>query len=179
MDYSSSSSRMLLSSQREGQIARFRAWVLLLVPILAIGFQIYVPLFFPFAHFLEMPLLAVVYFALMRRSQISGLLIGAAVGLAQDSLSKNPLGMFGIVDTLVGYFAASIGLRLDVDHTFLRLVLCFFFFVFHQVLYWVLARALLGQMLSLEWQRMLVQGALNAVVGISLFHFLDRLRETA
>ena len=96
MSYSSSS-RMLLSSQREGQTARFRAWVLLLIPLLAIGFQIYVPLFFPFAHFLEMPLLVVIYFALVRRSQISGLLVGAAVGLAQDSLSiKTPLGMYGI-----------------------------------------------------------------------------------
>jgi len=173
-----SSGRILLSSQRESQTSRFRAWVLLVVPLFAILFQIYVPLFFPFAHFLELPLLVVVYFALMRRSQVQGLLIGAAVGLAQDSLSKNPLGMFGIVDTLVGYFAASIGLRLDVDHAFLRLVLCFFFYVFHEVLYWVLARALLGQMLALEWQRMLVQGLLNAVVGISLFHFLDRLRES-
>jgi rod shape-determining protein MreD len=40
-------------------------------------------------------------------------MIGALVGLAQDSLSKNPLGMFGIVKTLVGYFAASVGVRLD------------------------------------------------------------------
>lgn len=174
-----SSGRILLSSEREGQTSRFRAWVLLVVPLFAILFQIYVPLFFPFAHFLEMPLLVVVYFAVMRRNQVQGLLIGAAVGLAQDSLSKNPLGMFGIVDTLVGYFAASIGMRLDVDHAFLRLVLSFFFYIFHQVTYWVLARALLGQMVTLEWQRTLVQGVLNAVVGISLYHFLDRLRETA
>ena len=95
-----------------------------------------------------MPLLVVVYFALMRRSPISGLFMGAVVGLAQDSLSKNPLGMFGIVNTLVGYFAASVGLRLDVDHTFIRLLLSFFFYVFHQVFYWVMARALLGQQTS-------------------------------
>jgi rod shape-determining protein MreD len=174
-----SSGRILLSSQREGHISRFRAWVMLVVPLFAILFQIYIPLFFPFARFLEMPLLVVVYFALMRRNPVQGLLLGAAVGLAQDSLSKNPLGMFGIVDTLVGYFAGSVGLRLDVDHTFMRLVLSFFFYIFHQVLYWVLARALMGQMLSLELQRVLVQAVLNAVVGISLYHFLDRLREMA
>lgn len=174
-----STGRILLSSQREGQISRFRFWVMLVVPLFAILFQIYVPLFFPFAHFIEMPLLVVVYFALMRRSQISGLFVGAAIGLAQDSLSKNPLGMFGIVDTLVGYFAASVGMRLDVDHVFMRLLLSFFFFIFHEVMYWVLARALLGQVLSLEVQRILVQGLLNAVVGISLYHFLDRLREPA
>lgn len=173
-----SSSRILLSSQREGQVSRFRAWVLILVPLLAILFQVYVPLFFQWLAFVEMPLLAVVYFALMQRNPISGLFIGAAVGLAQDSLSKNPLGMFGIVNTLVGYFAASVGLRLDVDHAFIRLLLSFFFYVFHQVFYWMMARALLGQQVSLNVQQTLVLGLLNAVIGISLFHFLDRLRET-
>ena len=174
-----SSERILLSSQREGQVSRFRAWVMLAVPLAAILFQVYVPLFFQFLGFLEMPLLVVVYFAIMRRSQVHGLLIGAAVGLAQDSLSKNPLGMFGIVDTLVGYFAASVGLRLDVDHPFMRLLLCFFFYVFHQLMYWVLARALLGHQLALELQKTVMLAAMNAVVGISLFHFLDKLRERA
>jgi rod shape-determining protein MreD len=174
-----SGGRILLSSQREGQVSRFRAWVLLVVPLAAILFQVYVPLFFQFLGFLEMPLLVVVYFALMRRSQISGLLLGALVGLAQDSLSKNPLGMLGIVKTLVGYFAASVGVRLDVDQVFIRLLLSFFFFLFHQLFYWVMARALLGQQLGFEIQKWLVLGLLNAVVGVSLFHFLDKLRETS
>ena len=43
----------------------------------------------------------------------------------------------------------------------------------------MLARALLGQMLALDPERILIQGLLNAAVGISLYHFLDRLRETA
>jgi len=172
-----SNDRLLLSSQREGQVSRFRAWVTLAVPLIAILFQVYVPLFFKFLSFLEMPLLVVVYFALVRRSQISGLAIGALVGLAQDSLSrKTPLGMFGIVKTLVGYFAASIGLRLDVDHSFIRLLLGFFFFFFHQLSYWVLSRALLGQQVDFDLQRTLVLGLLNAVVALSLFRFLDKLR---
>jgi len=176
-----SNDRILLNSQREGQVSRFRAWVVLAVPLVAILFQVYVPMFFQFLRFLEMPLLVVIYFALMRRSQISGLAIGALVGLAQDSLSpKIPLGMYGIVNTLVGYFAASVGVRLDVDHGLLRLVLCFFFYVFHQFFYWVMARALLGQQqLIFEWPSTLALGLLNAVVGLALFHFLDRLRETA
>lgn len=168
----------LLLSQREGQETHFRTWVIFAVPLAAILFQVYVPLFFQFLGFLEMPLLVVVYFALMRRNQISGLLVGALVGLAQDSLSKNPLGMFGITKTLVGYFAASVGLRLDVDHFFLRLVLTFFFYLFHQSFYWVMQRALLGQQPAFEMQRWAVLGVLNAVVGVSLFHFLDKLRES-
>jgi rod shape-determining protein MreD len=174
-----SGERILLSSQREGQISRFRAWVLFAVPLAAILFQVYVPLFFQFLGFVEMPLLVVVYFALMRRSQVSGLLVGAIVGLAQDSLSKVPLGMYGIVKTLVGYFAASVGMRLDVDHNFIRLLLSFLFFLFHQILFWVMERALLSHQPAFEIQRWLVLGLLNAVVGAALFHFLDKLRETA
>jgi rod shape-determining protein MreD len=173
-----SNGRILLSSQREGQVSRFRAWVLFAVPLAAIGFHLYVPLFFPQLRFMEMPLLVVVYFALMRRSQISGLLVGAGIGLVQDSLtSKSPLGMFGIVNTLVGYFAASVGLKLDVDHPLIRFLLSFFFYLFHQVFYWVLARALLGQQVALNMQQILVLGLLNAIIGAALFHFLDRLRE--
>ena len=170
-------SRILLSSQREGQISRFRFWVMLAVPLAAILFQVYVPLFFQFLGFLEMPLLVVVYFALMRRSQVHGLMIGALVGLAQDSLSKNPLGMFGISKTLVGYFAASVGVRFDVDNVLLRAFLAFFFFVFHQFFYWVMARTLLAQQLTIGIQKTLILGLLNAVVAVFLFHFLDKLRE--
>jgi len=175
----SSSGRLLLSSERESQVSRFRFWVMLAVPLAAILFQVYVPLFFQFLGYLELPLLVVVYFALMKRSQISGLLVGAVVGLAQDSLSKNPLGMFGIVKTLVGYFAASVGVRLDVDHPFMRMLLVYFFYLFHQCLYWVMERALLGRQPLFEPEKWLILGMLNALVALSLFHFLDKLRETA
>lgn len=163
----------------EVQVSKFRVWVLLLVAVAAIAFQVYVPLFFDFLRFLELPLLVVVYFALMRRSQVQGVLVGALVGLAQDSLSKNPLGMFGIVKTLVGYFAASVSLRFDVDNGFVRMLLAFFFFVFHQFFYWVMARALLGRPDMFDLRQTLIVGLLNAVVGVTLFHFLDKLRQTA
>ena len=78
MDYSDS--RILLSSQREGNKSRFRAWVSMVVPLAAILFQFFLPRFFDFLRFVEMPFLVVVYFALVRRSQINGLLVGALVG---------------------------------------------------------------------------------------------------
>ena len=139
-----SSERILVSSQREGQVSRFRAWVMLRCRWPRSCFR------FTFRSFSSFWLsgIAAAGGGVLRpdaANPISGLLMGAVVGLAQDSLSKNPLGMFGIVNTLVGYFAASVGLRLDVDHGFIRLLLSFFFYVFHQVLYWVMARALLGQ----------------------------------
>jgi rod shape-determining protein MreD len=177
MNYSDE--RILLNSQREGQISRFRAWVLLAVPLAAILFKVYVPLVFQFLDILEVPLLVVIYFAIMRRSQISALFIGAIVGLAQDSLSNKPLGMYGIAETLVGYFAASVGLRLDVDHPFIRLLLAFFFYIMHRFFYWVILRAMMGKHMAFDIQGTLVLALLNAVVGVTLFHFLDKLREKA
>jgi rod shape-determining protein MreD len=172
-----SGDRLLLSSQREGQVSHFRGWVMVVVPLAAIAFQVYVPLFFQFLGFLEMPLLVVVYFAIMRRTQISGLMIGALIGLAQDSLFHNPLGMYGIDKTLVGYFAASVGMRFDVEHGLIRILLCFLFYVFHQFFYWVIARALLSQQLVLDLRHTALLGLLNAVVGVALFAFLDKLRD--
>ena len=175
-----SGDRFLVGNQRE-QNARFKARVMLFVPLAAILFQVYVPRFFPFLGYLELPLLVTIYFALMRRSQMAGLFIGAFIGLAQDSLSiKQPLGMFGIVKTLVGYFAASVGISIDVEHSVIRFMLTFFFYFFHQLLYWVLVRGLLGkQDTPFEIQRTLMLGLLNALVGVTLFHFLDRMRERA
>jgi rod shape-determining protein MreD len=171
--------RFLVGNQRE-QVSRFRARVMLFVPLAAILFQIYVPRLVSYLGYLELPLLVTIYFALMRRSQIGGLFIGAFIGLAQDSLSiRQPLGMNGIVKTLVGYFAASVGLRIDVEHAVIRFLLTFFFYFFNQFLYWVLARGLLGRLVAFDIQLTLVLGLLNAIVGVTLFHFLDKLREPA
>ncbi|MGE5487654.1 MAG: rod shape-determining protein MreD [bacterium] len=171
------SSRLLVTSARERSVARFRKWGLVAAPLAAILFQVYVPLFFQGLSYLELPLLVTVYFALMRREQVAGTFIGAGIGLLQDSLSHQPIGMFGIVKTLVGYFAASIGMRFDVEHQVVRFLLGLFFFFFHQFLYWVLSRALLGQLVGFDAQRTFFLGLLNAAVGISLFHFLDKLKE--
>lgn len=160
-------------------MVRMRRWILLLVALLAILFQVYVPLFFQFLGALELPLLVTLYFALLRRNPISGLLLGAAIGLAQDSLSHQPLGVYGIVKTLVGYFAASVSLRFDVEHTLLRWVLAYFFYFFHQFFYWVLVRALLAQPLGFELQQTLTYGLFNASVALLVFHLLDKLKERA
>jgi rod shape-determining protein MreD len=174
-----SGGRLLLNSQRESQVSRFNVWVAILVPFFALLFQIYVPLFFRFLNFLEMPLLVVVYLSLMRRNPISGLFVGAAVGLAQDAWFHNPLGMLGITKTLVGYFAASIGMKLDVDNVLMRFILAFFFYVFHQAFYWVMEHALLSRQSPFDLMGWLGLGLLNALVGAALFHFLDKLRVTS
>jgi len=148
------------------------------IPLAAILFQVYVPRFLTFLSYLELPLLVTVYFALLSRSPIAGVCFGMAIGLAQDSLSHHPLGMFGIVKTLVGYFAASVSQRFNLDNAAVRLVLGFFFFFFHQFFFCVLSRALLGEALDFQPQTTLVLAILNAAVAAPLYHVFDRLRVT-
>ena len=57
-----------------------------------------------------------IYFALSRRNPSGGLLLGMVIGLAQDSLSHTPIGLYGIAKTLVGFVASSLGSRIDVEH---------------------------------------------------------------
>lgn len=169
--------RIVFDGRRKSRISRFRPAVQLLVPLAAILYQVYVPRFFEFLGYLALPLLVTVYFSLMRRGPIFGVLLGASIGLVQDSLSHQPLGMFGIVLTLVGYFAASVSLRFDVENPAFRLFLAFFFYLFNQFFYWVLSRALLGQQLYIDVVQTLMIGALNAGVSLFLFHVLDKLRQ--
>ena len=105
-----------------------------------------------------------------------GLVLWGLLGLAQDSLSHLPLGMYGIAKTLVGYFAASVSLRFDVENIVVRFTLTFFFFFFHQFFYWIMRRALLGQDVPLDAQRILLQAMLNSIVAVPLYLILDRMR---
>jgi len=169
--------RLLTDLPRKNRAVRFRTAGIVLVPLAAVLFQVYLPRFFQYLGYLELPLLVTVYFALMHRRPIPGLMLGAAIGLGQDSLSHQPLGMFGIVKTLVGYFAASVSMRFDVDNPVIQLILSFFFFVFHQFFYWMLSRALLAQQIDFNTQQTLILGLLNAAVAVPLFLVLDKIKE--
>lgn len=164
---------------RRSSSAKFNPLVWILAPLLAILFQVYVPRLVETLSYLELPLLMTVYLALMRRSPVIGAAAGALIGLMQDSLSHQYLGMFGIVKTLVGYFAASVSMKFDVENSALRFLLSFFFFVFHQFFVWLLTRALLGQQLDLQIPQTVILAFLNAVVAVPLFMILDRLRSEA
>jgi rod shape-determining protein MreD len=165
-----------ITPRKKNRIARYKWAVILGITAASILFQVYVPRFITYLGYLELPLLVTVYFSLMRRSPSIGVLQGAGIGLAQDALSANPLGMFGIVKTLVGYFAATVSQRIDVESAGSRLVLSLFFFVFHQFFFWVLERGLLNKPSSLDLPQTLVMAALNALVAVPLFHILDKLR---
>ncbi len=175
------SDQLLTPPIRDSWFDRFQVVALAAITLLSIIGKFYLPRLVPHTEWLELPLLLTVYFGLMRHSPIASLFFGAFVGLAEDSLSPAniPIGMYGITKTLVGYFAASVSMRFNVESPVIRLILCFFFFFFHAFFYWVMRRALLGQMIPFDPQEVFVHGALNSVVALPLFLILDRMRVSA
>ena len=170
----------ILTRRPAGQnwFSRFQAVALMAITMIAIIGKFYLPRLLPHTEWLELPLLLTVYFGLMRRSQIQALFFGAFVGLSEDSLSPAniPIGMYGITKTLVGYFAASVSLRFNVETPVMRFILSFFFYFFHSFFYWFMRRALLGQIVPFNPQDTFVNGALNAIVALPLFAILDRMK---
>jgi len=171
--------RLLDKPVRQESAGNMRIAWLIIIPLIAVLSQVYVPRFVSFLSYLELPLLITVHFALNRRSPIAAVFYGMSIGLVQDSLSHQPIGMFGIVKTLVGYFAASVSLRFDVENPVVTFILSFFFYFFHQFFYWVLSRALLGEAINFDVQQTLVFGLLNAAVALPLFRILDKLKVAA
>ncbi|MGA2812390.1 MAG: rod shape-determining protein MreD [Candidatus Acidiferrum sp.] len=141
--------------------------------------QAFLPKYFSQLAILDLPLLVTIYFGLSRRNPSTGLLLGMAIGLAQDSLSGPtvPIGLYGIAKTIIGYLASSIGARLDTEHPAARFALTILFFGLHQGILVLERRILLAQPEVWFTVRLGIAALINAVVGVLLFTLLDRLRK--
>ncbi len=160
------------------EVHKFRAGAIVLATLFALVLQAFLPVYIPKVEILDLPLLVTIYFGLSRRNPSTGLLLGTAIGLLQDSLSGPtvPLGLYGIAKTIIGYLASSIGARLDTEHPAARFALTAAFFVVHQGVIMLTRRLLLAQPESWFNVHLAIAALVNAVVAVFLFIFLDRLR---
>src|SRR5665213_940793 len=111
--------------RRDLEIRRYPLLIYALVPLAALVLQAWLPrVIGPYAWF-DLPLVVTVYFALGRRNPIQGTLMGAAMGLFEDALSHHAIGVNGVAKTAVGFLAASLGIRIDVENQTIRLILIF------------------------------------------------------
>ncbi len=163
------------NARRENQ-AHFPAVVVVLVPLFALFLQALIPLRYPKLDIFELPLLITIYFAVAWRSPMAGTLLGACIGLIQDGLTHRPFGIYGISETLIGFLAASIGLKIDVENQVTRLVMNFSFTMLLSFLYFSIVRRLLAMNLGWNWMHELLKAAMNALLGLLLFALLDRTR---
>jgi rod shape-determining protein MreD len=160
------------------EVHKFHGGTILLSVLVAVVLQSFLPVYFAKVAILDLPLLITIYFGLSRRNPSTGLLLGTIIGLLQDSLSKTPLGLFGISKTVIGYLASSIGARLDTEHPIARFALTAGFFALHQGIVILVQKLLLAQPQQWFTMRLLVACLVNATLGVFLYYFLDRLRKT-
>jgi rod shape-determining protein MreD len=160
------------------EVHKFRTGAIIIATLLALVIQSWTPIHFAKAAVLDLPLLVTIYFGLSRRNPSTGLLLGMAIGLLQDSLSGPtvPLGLYGIAKTIIGYLASSIGARLDTEHPAARFALTAGFFVAHQGTIVITRRILLAQPEPWFNMHLAVAALVNGVAAVFLFLLLDRLR---
>jgi rod shape-determining protein MreD len=167
---------VLADNPRRQSETRFPPLVVVLIPLIALFLQALLPLRFPQLDVFELPLLVVVYFAMVWRSPVAGTVLGAAIGLFEDGLMHQPFGVNGIAKTVVGYLAAIIGLKVDIDNQVTRLLANFGFTLLASGLYYGIVRHLLATEIGWSWPHELIKAGVNAGLGILLFALLDRTR---
>jgi len=164
------------TSGEQVEVYRFSIPTTILVPLAAVFLQAWVPTRLHFFAIFDLPLLVTIFFAISRRNQVAGLLTGAAIGLLQDALTSQPIGLYGISKTVVGYGASSLGIKLDVDNVVARFLLTLFFYIIHLIVYVGVARYLVTLNMAWSWQRELASGLANALLGVVIYALLDRLK---
>ncbi len=166
------------TSTEQVEVYRFSLPVAILVPLIAVFLQAFVPLRLHFFSMFDLPLLVVIFFAVARRSQVSGMLTGAAIGILQDALTPSlPLGVYGIANTVVGYGASSLGVKIDVENIGSRFLVILFFYIVHEIVYFTVARGLVGVTLLWSWPHELISALANAILGVAIFALLDRVKQ--
>jgi rod shape-determining protein MreD len=164
------------TSRDQVEVYRFSWLVSLGLPIITVALQAYLPLRLHFLRVFDFGLLLTIFFAVSRRSQLSGMLTGAAIGLLQDCLTHTPVGVFGIAKTVVGYGASSLGIKIDVDNPGSRFLLTFVFFTIHLAVFVAIQQALLGQPVHLNMGHEAGAAVANSLLAVFLFGLLNRFK---
>jgi rod shape-determining protein MreD len=165
------------TSRRELEQHSFHPAVTVLVPLTAILLQAFLPRPFPRLAILDLPLIITVFFAVSRRNPVAGTLTGACIGLLQDALTVQPIGVNGMAKSVIGYIAASIGIQIDVENLTTRVIINFGFFLLNSFLLFLINRRLLGHSdFHLLWLHELLRAVINTIVALPIFFLLDNTK---
>jgi len=159
------------------EVFRFNPVVTVLVVLLALILQAFLPVKMHLFSAFDLPLLVTIFFSVARRNPVSGCLTGAVIGLLQDSLAHQPLGVFGIAKSIIGYAASSLGAKIDVENPGSRLLMVFGFYLIHDVIYMAVARGMVNLDRQWLWGHELRNALANAVVAIVVFAILDKFKQ--
>ena len=162
--------------RRELGIRRYPLLVYVMTPLVAVVLQAWLPRLLGGYAWFDLPLVATVYFALVRRDPIQGTLMGASLGLFEDALTHHAIGVNGVAKTIAGFLAGSVGIRIDVQNRTIRLALTFLLSLLSSAIYVFIFRILLGLDLEWSWLAVLMTAVGNSLIALVVFHLLDRLQ---
>ncbi|MGH9687524.1 MAG: rod shape-determining protein MreD [Candidatus Acidiferrales bacterium] len=166
-----------IQSESNIEVHKYYAGAVTVIAVLAIVIQAFLHRYGRWSEFADLPLLVTIYFGVSRRNPVSGMLLGAAIGIAQDALSHdNPIGLYGIAKTIVGYVASSVGARIDTEHPVSRFALVFVLYHVHQLVFAATERVLLNRPTPFFTVHLLIVSLVSAAIAVVLFSLLDRLR---
>jgi rod shape-determining protein MreD len=169
-------SLMSADFRRDIEIHRYPLLVYGLVPVISLVLQAWLPRLFGRYTYFDLPLVVTIYFALGRRSPIQGTLMGAAIGIFEDALSHHAIGVNGIAKTVVGFLAASVGIRIDVENFTIRVLLNFLLSLLSSAIFLFVYRVLLGLDLEWNWLTQVFIAVGNSAIALVLFPLLDRFQ---
>ena len=165
------------TSRRELDQYHFHPLVSVVVPLALVVLQVILPKIWAPLGIVDLPLIAVIFFGVARRSPIAGAVTGTLIGLFQDGLTNHPFGVFGIAKAIVGYVAASIGFAVDVENTLNRALLNFGFSLMQSGLLFVIERLMLAdRSVRALLVHELIRAVVNTVVAVPLFFVFDRFK---
>jgi rod shape-determining protein MreD len=102
--------------------------------------------------------------------------MGCLVGIFEDALTQHAIGINGIAKTVVGFLAASVGIRIDVENNAIRVMLNFVFSLLCSAIYLFIYHVLLGMNIEWSWVSELLKAVGNSIIALVLFPLLDRFQ---
>jgi rod shape-determining protein MreD len=133
-----------------------------------------------FGYF-DLPLILSIYYGFTLGRPVPSVIIGTSIGLLQDSLSGVPMGTNGFSKTLIGYLAATAGSKFDVDLPVTRAIAIFLFTVgdgFIISTLGLMTGSATNSVYNL-FSNWLVTGVFNALLGMLMFGYHDRVTHAA
>lgn len=162
------------------EVYKYYSGAVVLASFLALLLQAFLHKYGHWTELVDLPLLVVIYFGVSRRNPVSGLFLGAVIGILQDGLGHgSPIGLYGIAKTLVGYVASSLGGRIDTENPASRFALVFVLFHFHQIVLVSTERVLLNRPAPFFTLHLLLASFVTSALAVVLFALLDRLRRSS
>jgi rod shape-determining protein MreD len=162
--------------RRDLGIRHYPVLVYAMTPLVALVLQALLPRYMRGYAWFDLPLVVTVYFALVRRDPIQGMLMGGSLGIFEDALTHHAIGVNGIAKTVAGFLSGSVGVRIDVENHTIRLLLTFLLSLLCSAIYVFIYRILLGLELEWSWLAELMKAVGNSVIAMVLFPLFDRMQ---